>query len=346
MQLGEVIRTYRKSKNMTQEEMAGRLGVTAPAVNKWENGNSFPDIMLLAPIARLLDVSLDTLLSFREELTESEISGIVCEVQRQLKEESYDEAFCWAKKKIEQYPDCEQLIWQLAVVLDAWRLFQNIPDEQTYDKYLCSLYDRALKSADETIRNRAADSLFSLYMRRDQYEKAEECLKYFSEQNPERKRKQAQIFSETDRIQEAYKAYEELLFLGYQTLSGTLNGMYRLAIQEDDMDRAHMLAAKQEEMARCFEMGRYYEVMGRLDIAAFEKDTEAVIKAAREMISGAKEIGSFRSSLLYEHMEFKEISEEYRAELKKNLLQCFRDEENYGFLENDERWKQIVDGIS
>lgn len=38
MQIGEVIRTYRKSKNMTQEEMANRLGVTAPAVNKWENG--------------------------------------------------------------------------------------------------------------------------------------------------------------------------------------------------------------------------------------------------------------------------------------------------------------------
>ena len=40
MQLGQVIRKYRKNKNMTQEEIAGRLGVTAPAVNKWENGVS------------------------------------------------------------------------------------------------------------------------------------------------------------------------------------------------------------------------------------------------------------------------------------------------------------------
>ena len=53
MQLGQVIRKYRKNKNMTQEEMGGRLGVTAPAVNKWENGASMPDITLLAPIARL-----------------------------------------------------------------------------------------------------------------------------------------------------------------------------------------------------------------------------------------------------------------------------------------------------
>ncbi len=54
MRIGDVIRTYRKNKNLTQEEMARRLGVTAPAVNKWENNvSSPPDITLLAPIARL-----------------------------------------------------------------------------------------------------------------------------------------------------------------------------------------------------------------------------------------------------------------------------------------------------
>jgi len=40
MQIGEVIRKYRKRQNMTQEEVANRLGVTAPAVNKWEKGGS------------------------------------------------------------------------------------------------------------------------------------------------------------------------------------------------------------------------------------------------------------------------------------------------------------------
>ena len=40
MKMGETIRKYRKEQNMTQEEMANRLGVTPPAVNKWENGVS------------------------------------------------------------------------------------------------------------------------------------------------------------------------------------------------------------------------------------------------------------------------------------------------------------------
>ena len=40
MQIGEVIRKYRKQKELTQEEMGERPGVTAPAVTKWENGVS------------------------------------------------------------------------------------------------------------------------------------------------------------------------------------------------------------------------------------------------------------------------------------------------------------------
>ena len=87
---------------MTQEEMAGRLGVTAPAVNKWENENSYPDIMLLAPIARLLAISLDTLLSFQENLTQEEVNAMVRQAEAMLKGKPYGEALEWAKKKIEQ----------------------------------------------------------------------------------------------------------------------------------------------------------------------------------------------------------------------------------------------------
>lgn len=40
MTIGNVIKKCRKKKGMTQEEMASHLGVTAPAVNKWERGVS------------------------------------------------------------------------------------------------------------------------------------------------------------------------------------------------------------------------------------------------------------------------------------------------------------------
>ena len=40
MNIAKVIRTYRKEAGLTQEEMANRLGVTTPAVSKWETGGS------------------------------------------------------------------------------------------------------------------------------------------------------------------------------------------------------------------------------------------------------------------------------------------------------------------
>ena len=109
MQIGETIRKYRKERNMTQEEMAKRLGVTPPAVNKWENGNSYPDIMLLAPIARLLDISVDTLLSFRGELTDEEIRQIMSEADEKFKNDSYEEAFAFIRKMLEKYPNLYSL---------------------------------------------------------------------------------------------------------------------------------------------------------------------------------------------------------------------------------------------
>lgn len=67
MKMNEVIRRRRKELGLTQDRVAELLGVSAPAVNKWENGNSYPDITLLPPLARLLKTDLNTLLSFQDE---------------------------------------------------------------------------------------------------------------------------------------------------------------------------------------------------------------------------------------------------------------------------------------
>ena len=346
MQIGEVIRKYRKERDLTQEEMANRLGVTAPAVNKWENGNSMPDILLLAPIARLLNISLDTLLSFHEELTTEEINHFVCEADERLKNESFEEVFQWAKILMEQYPNCEELILQLVVIFDARRLVagETIPDSNQYDNYIEDCYVRALVSKNESIRYRAADSLFGFYMRKEQYEKAEECLAYFSVQNPDRKRKQADLYSKTGRVKEAYKTYEELLFSGYQMISMTFHNLYLLAMKDHNLEKAHMVVEKQEKLATLFDMGYFHEVTCRLELATAEKDVDTVINIMDAMLASIDKITDFRRSLLYEHMEFKETRGEFPVEFRENLLACFRDEETYGFLQGNKKWQELVKG--
>ena len=68
MNIGEVILKLRKDKQLTQEQLAQAIGVTAPAVSKWETGSTYPDILLLPPLARALGTTIDHLLSYTQEL--------------------------------------------------------------------------------------------------------------------------------------------------------------------------------------------------------------------------------------------------------------------------------------
>ena len=138
MDIGVVIKKYRKEAGMTQEEMANRLGVTTPAVNKWENSNSKPDIELLAPIARLLDISLDTLLSFHEKLSDTEIEEIIRKMDRMFSEEGYEKTYEWALRLIKEYPNCNMLIWQAAVMLDARRITDKCTNPEKYENIIFS----------------------------------------------------------------------------------------------------------------------------------------------------------------------------------------------------------------
>lgn len=345
MQIGEVIRKNRKSKNMTQEEMANRLGVTAPAVNKWENGDSYPDIMLLSPIARLLGVTLDTLLSFREELTEEEINHLIYEADRKLQNETFEEAFQWAKRKLEEYPNCTPLIYRMALVFDAWRLAKTLPVLENFEEFIYDCYVQALQSDQEDLRNSAADSLFGYYVRKEQYEKAETYLPYFSRRDPERKRKQAVIYSKTGRTGEAYQAYEELLLSSYQYVSMELHGIYMLAMEEGNREKARVLVEKQKSLADIFEMGEYHGISCALDLATAEKDADTVIEIMEKMLANVKNICGWVESPLYEHLAFKAPQEDFLAEIKKNLQSHFRDEKIYGFLKTDKRWQELVKEI-
>lgn len=342
MKIGEIIRKYRKEKNLTQEEMANRLGVTAPAVNKWENGNSMPDITLIAPICRLLDITPDILLSFQEELTVEEISLFIRELNEKLNIEPFADVLSLAKKKSKQYPNCQQLLLQTALVLDAWRKTHDVPDAETYDAYICACYTRALESTEEGIRTLAANSLFGFYTTAGEYEKAEGLLSYFSKQNSERKRKQAFLYSKTGRVEEAWKAYEELLFSQYQMASMVLQSLNALAIQEKNLEKAHLLTEKQTQLAKVFEMGKYHELYCQLDLALEKKDADSTIKLVKEILESTSTLSHFRNTPLYEHMTFKELEPSFFAELQKNLMQIFQTDDAFDFLKEDARWKALI----
>ena len=65
--LGKRIAQLRREKSLRQDDLAQMLEVSPQAVSKWENDQTCPDIMLLPALARILGVTVDELLSGKQE---------------------------------------------------------------------------------------------------------------------------------------------------------------------------------------------------------------------------------------------------------------------------------------
>lgn len=61
--IGKFIAECRKEKNLTQEQLAERLGVSNKSISRWENAKTMPDISLFEPLCKELDISFNELLT-------------------------------------------------------------------------------------------------------------------------------------------------------------------------------------------------------------------------------------------------------------------------------------------
>ena len=82
--IGKTIKELRKSRGLTQEELAEKIGVTAQAISKWENEIGMPDISQIVPLAHVFGVSTDILLGTGDVKKNEDISEILKRAQGKL----------------------------------------------------------------------------------------------------------------------------------------------------------------------------------------------------------------------------------------------------------------------
>lgn len=175
MYISEVIRNRRRGLGLTQEQVAQRLGVSAPAVNKWERGMSYPDITLIPALARLLETDANTLLSFEPELSQEANLEIQREVDRLVREDGYEAGFAYAQERMRLYPASDELAIVLTQYLDgALTLFQ-VEEPDRYRPTLDKAYERLAQSALPEAREQACGMLIARAMQDERYEDAQ-CL--------------------------------------------------------------------------------------------------------------------------------------------------------------------------
>ena len=72
MEFNEKLQELRKSKGLTQEELAKELYVSRTAISKWESGRGYPNISALKELSRYFSVSIDELICPDEIITAAE----------------------------------------------------------------------------------------------------------------------------------------------------------------------------------------------------------------------------------------------------------------------------------
>lgn len=108
--IGNIIRELRCSRNLTQEQLAENLNITAQAISKWENNIGMPDISQVVPIAHFFGVSTDVLFGVEEKMDVDEVQALNDNATIQ---DSYKDEYALLKEALRTYPGDVRLLLEL-----------------------------------------------------------------------------------------------------------------------------------------------------------------------------------------------------------------------------------------
>ena len=341
MKFHEILRQRRLALRLTQEQLAQRLGVSAPAVNKWERNNSYPDITLLPPLARLLEVDLNTLLSFQEELTEEEIGAFANVLGERAQQEGCEAAFRLARDKLREYPNSDLLAYTAAQILDGalvlWKRGENDPErEQAWKGEILALYRRCADSGDRRVRERAERMLISQYMAQGELEQAEEQLARLPQEDRERPMLEAMLRRKQKRSEEAWPILERELFRQASELQSTLMALMDLALEAGDKTCARQYSETAEQAGRVFQLTAYAVASAPLQLA---------LAVLERLLRSLEEPWDLSASPLYRHLPTKEAAREVQQIMLQYLLEELERDPESAFLRETPGYQEMLERV-
>lgn len=345
MQIHEIIRTRRTALGLTQEQLAGKLGVSAPAVNKWERGNSYPDITLLPVLARTLRVDLNTLLSFREDLTETEIAEFLNRLYEVSRTEGCGAAFSLAEEKLRQFPNSDALAYSAAGLLEGLLTLFPGTDETARpgrEDFVAGLYEQAAQSADPKIREWATYTVASRCIARGDLDRAEALLDQISNTHRDKRELLSALRRKQGRTEEAWTLLERELFDRAHGIQTTLLSLIEMAQAEGDRQRAQGFCDAARRAGEALDLSDYAVLSAPFQLAA-EQDGPAALDLLDRLLHSLTVPWDLSASPLYRHLATKEAAGEAQSVLLEPLLDQVEADPDCAFLREMPEYGTMVE---
>ncbi|WP_339102129.1 helix-turn-helix transcriptional regulator [Clostridioides difficile] len=241
IKIGKVIQCLRKERNLTQEQLAKFIGVSTPAVSKWESGNSYPDIELLPLLADFFNVSIDKLLNYKIDLSEEEVMKIYKELESgfarieidlstEEPKEEFRQDLEYVKKLsnmyIEKYPKSYLLKLRICSLYQMYSYKFGKSELNDRVKETTNILEDIVRNTDDIqIKETALIILSNAYCMLEDYEKAELYLNMIHKSIGDTSVNLAMIYLKQNRLEEAEILLQNKLFSNIFNISMDCKGI-------------------------------------------------------------------------------------------------------------------------
>ena len=347
MEMKDVIREKRRAMGFTQEQMADYLGVSAPAVNKWESGTTCPDLAILPALARLLGTDPNTLLCFHENLSKEEIAAYGNEVAETARQGDLEKTMELVKKRIKEYPRCGALLYQMATLLRGIRILFTYPEEKVeqVQALAVTLLERAMECEDKNAADLSRYALAAMYIQEEAYEKAGELIEQLPEyQSIDKRQLQIMMYMKEGKNQEAAELLERKLNGLIQEVFLMLDQLATVSVREGENKRAWELAKYSQKVMEIFKWS-YSGLIAAFDVALEERDGKRCVEILGEMLKALENPWAMKDSILFAHQKKKNVEtdgSDTGKQMIKVLLTCIEKEERCDFLRKEEGYRKQI----
>lgn len=277
--IGNMIQTKRKEVGLTQAQLAELLGVTPPAVNRWEKDLSFPDATLLAPLARCLRTDLNELFSFYDSLSDKERELIEKKAWNLIVLEDPQEGLNYIDEVLKNNLSDGELYFRFAKLLSGAHVLKKNSDPMIFLERIVKYYERAKELLPEKT-DMIAYSLITLYAEMGDKIKAEESWSQLLETNYDKPWAHAEMLYSLKEYDLAVIEAKKLLLEQVIDLSRNINFLCNAYSLAGDNEMSEAANAINEDFQKLFGLwggiGKTFQVVNEIENNTMEKDPRDV----------------------------------------------------------------------
>jgi transcriptional regulator with XRE-family HTH domain len=348
LKISEVIIKYRKENGLTQEQLAKAVGVSTPAVSKWESGNTYPDIMLLAPIARLLGITTDKLLSYQEDLSDAEVLDYAKQMEVLFETKGVEAGYCKCEGLIHQYPNSNDLKYHFTLLYQRELALSRFVDEEQramVTNRIAEIYEQVLASKDPKLTSAVTVNLASLYMTTNQCDRAEKLLDSLPKTNVDADALYPMLYMIQGRVDEAAKLQENKLFRSVHAALAALGILGTISERKHDFTRALHIADLSDQMIELFDLRGAIGLDQKIRLLSEQGKIKDALDSFEIYVDKIMSLSfDYSNHSLFSNIELGTETQQYKK-IKHLMVETLGKDKNYAVLQNEERFLRALEKL-